>query len=77
MKSLLISLAVVALALLAPVFFLRDQRQRRSLVILSGLVIAVGVLAYLLSEERSRPLNLVTFMGLIGLFWVAGKFESR
>lgn len=77
MKSLLLACAIMALLFLAPVPFLKSRVHRRSLAILALLTTGLGGLAVLLAEEHSRGINLLAYLGLVTMFWIAGKFEAK
>lgn len=74
---MLLSIVAVGVALLLPIPFLKNPRSKRSLAILGVVVLGIAGLAFVLEEERSRAVNLITFAAMIGLFWLAGKFEAK
>lgn len=77
MTSLVVSFVSVGLALLVPVPFLKDQRLRRSLAVMALLVLGLLGITVALQMPRYPGLNYVIFTGLIGLFWLAGRFEDN
>ncbi|MGZ3694665.1 MAG: hypothetical protein ACXWQO_10820 [Bdellovibrionota bacterium] len=77
MKSLLLSILIVATGLLAPIPFVKNLRVRKSLAIMSVVTLGLGALSFVLAEERGPALSAVTYIALIGLFWVAGRFEAK
>ena len=77
MSSLFFSFAILMVALLAPLPFLRDARTRRSLAILALMVAGIAGLTYALAMERGAVANMALFFGMIALFWLAGRFEAK
>lgn len=73
---LLLAAICLALVLLAAIFF-APQSYRRSLVILALLTAAMGGLPLLLASPHPREINLLIFLGLLGMFWIAGRFEAK
>lgn len=77
MTALLWSLGLTAILLLLPVPFVKRKASRHALAFLSLFVLALGGMAYALTLPRSQPLNFAIFAGLLGLFWLASRFEAR
>jgi FtsH-binding integral membrane protein len=75
--SLVISFTAVGFLILLPIPFVRDGRLRRSLAVMALLVFGLLAITVALQLPRHPALSFGIFTGLIGLFWVAGRFEGR
>lgn len=74
--TVLLAAVGLALVLLAAILFAPNS-YRRSLAILALLTAAMGALPLLLASPHPREINLLIFLGLLAMFWIAGRFEAK